>query len=372
MAKKNKPIDAQKIHTTTYWKLVWIHFKKHKAGKFGFYTLLFMALCGIFADFLAPVHPQARDSLAILAPAQLPHFFDSKGFSLRPFVYGIKTKRDPITLRPIATLDKSKRVYLQFFSHGFKYTLLGIPLDVHLITGENGQKIHFLGTDEFGRDLFSRLLYATKTSLSIGVLGVLTAFVLALIIGGISGYFGGIIDYLIQRFTEIIRVIPVIPLYMGLAAAFPKDWSSSKIYFAITIILGLIGWPTLSRRIRSQFLSLKNEDYVLAATVAGASSYRIISRHLLPSFISYIIIDLVISFPYMILSETALSFIGLGLRPPVLSWGVLLQSAQRIEVIVHSPLLLFAPAFCIFVAILSFVIIGDALRDAADPYKTHY
>ncbi len=366
---KRSPSKEKDYYAANYWQLVWKHFLRHKTGRLGIFVLGFMAFCGIFASFLSPVNPNGLDSMAILAPSQMPRFWDSNGFSVRPFVYAITTRRDPVTLRPIAQLDPSKRIYIHFFVSGFKYKILGIKSNIHLFGTKDGRKIHILGTDELGRDFFSRMLYATGVSLSIGAIGVLIAFVLALVIGGISGYFGGIVDNIIQRLTEIVRVIPVIPLYMGLAAAFPKDWSSAQIYFAMTLILGLVGWPTLSRRIRSQFLMIKNEDYVLAARVAGASHKRIILRHLLPSFISYIIIDLVISFPYMILSETALSFIGLGLRPPTISWGVLLQSAQSIKIIEETPRLLFIPTFFIFAAILSFVVIGDALRDASNPYE---
>jgi peptide/nickel transport system permease protein len=233
--------------------------------------------------------------------------------------------------------------------------------------GVSEGSIHLFGTDELGRDLFSRTLIATRTSLSIGIMGVLIAFVLALIIGGVAGYFGGWIDYVTQRFTELIRVIPVIPLYMGLAATFPKEWTSEQVYFAMTLILGLVGWPTLSRRIRSQLLTLRNEDYVLAARLSGVRAHRIISRHLLPAFTSYIIVDLVISFPYMILSETALSFIGLGLRPPAISWGILLQDAQNIRAIEQAPWL-FVPAVFVVLAVLAFTLLGDGVRDAADPY----
>ncbi|HMQ53472.1 MAG TPA: ABC transporter permease, partial [Anaerolineae bacterium] len=228
--------------------------------------------------------------------------------------------------------------------------------------------LHLFGTDDLGRDIFSRTLYATRTSLSIGVLGVLIAFVLSLIIGGVAGYFGGWIDYVIQRLTEIIRVVPVIPLYMGLAAAFPKEWSSQQVYFAMTLILGLVGWPTLARRIRGKLLTLRDEDYVTAARLSGATTSRIIGRHLLPAFASYIIVDLVISFPYMILSETALSFVGLGLRPPSISWGVLMQNAQNIRAIEQAPWL-FIPAVFVVLAVLAFTVLGDGLRDAADPYS---
>ena len=284
---------------------------------------------------------------------------------------------------------------IDFFVHGDPYKLLDlISTDRHLFGageididglsekyGEGEVKkilpdlekaaeagYHLFGTGKLGDDLFSQAMFATRTSLSIGVIGVFLAFVLALIIGGIAGYFGGWADYVIQRMTEVVRVIPIIPLYMGLAAAMPKEWSNMQIFFVMSMILGLFGWPTLARRIRSQLLTLRTEDYVLSARLAGARPARIISRHLLPAFTSYIIVDLVISFPYMILSETALSFVGLGLRRPTLSWGVLLQDAQSVKALEQTPWL-FIPVIFVVVAVLAFTILGDGLRDAADPYQ---
>jgi peptide/nickel transport system permease protein len=247
--------------------------------------------------------------------------------------------------------------------------VLGVlPTSLKVFGVDGGGSLHLWGTDELGRDVFSRTLYATRTSLSIGVMGVMISFVLALIIGGIAGYAGGLGDSAIQRMTEVIRVVPVIPLYMGLAAAMPRDWTTTQVYFAMTLILGLVGWPTLARRIRSQLLSIRNEDYVVAARLAGARPSRIIATHMLPSFTSFIIVDLVISFPYMILSETALSFVGLGLRPPAVSWGVMLQQAQSVRVIEQTPWL-FIPAAFVVLAVLAFTLVGDGLRDAADPYS---
>jgi peptide/nickel transport system permease protein len=283
---------------------------------------------------------------------------------------GSVTERNSVTLRMESKVDPSIRRDVQFFVAGDRYYLLGfIPLHHHLFGVSEGS-IHLFGTDDLGRDLFVRTLIATRTSLSIGILGVLISFLLALVIGGMAGYFGGWLDYLIQRFTEIVRVVPVIPLYMGLAAAFPSEWSSLQVYFAMTLILGLVGWPTLARRIRGQLLTLRHEDYVVSARISGSTATRIIGRHLLPAFTGYIIVDLVISFPYMILSETALSFIGLGLRPPAVSWGTLLQDAQNIRSIQQAPWL-FAPALFVVAAVLAFTILGDGLRDAADPYQVN-
>lgn len=363
----NKSHEDIKYYTASQWQLVWWRFRRHKLAMVGAGVLLIMVIFGAFADFIGPYSITTRDRSYIMGPPQMPLLSDQKGFSLRPFVHGIKTSRDPVTLRKIATVDPETRRYMQFFVTGSSYKLFGIfDMETHLFGLEQG-RLHLFGTDELGRDIFSRTLHATGTSLSIGILGVLVAFVLALIIGGVAGYFGGKIDYLIQRITEIVRVIPVIPLYMGLAAAFPKEWSNMQVYFAMTLIFGLIGWPTLARRTRSHLLGQRGEDYVMAAELSGASAARIIGKHLLPSFTSYIIVDLVISFPYMILSETALSFIGLGLRPPSVSWGILLQDAQNIRAIEQAPWF-FLPAVFVVVAVLAFTILGDGLRDAADPY----
>ncbi|MBE1284045.1 MAG: ABC transporter permease subunit [Rhodobacteraceae bacterium] len=359
-----------KYYSASQWTLIWWRFRRHKAAMVATLILGLMALSGIFAEFVAPYGTTTRDTSYLDGAPQIPKFCDQNGCSLQPFIHGATTKRDPVTLRAISVPDPDKRVYVQFFSKGEPVKVLGfIPTDRHLFgLSDPTAKLHLWGTDDLGRDVFSRTVYATRVSLSIGVIGVMISFLLALIIGGIAGYAGGWIDNVIQRVTEVIRVVPIIPLYMGLAAAMPKEWSTTQVYFAMTLILGLFGWPTLARRIRSQLLSIRNEDYVVAARLAGARPTRIISRHMLPSFTSFIIVDLVISFPYMILSETALSFVGLGLRPPTVSWGVLLQQAQSVRVIEQTPWL-FIPAIFVVVAVLAFTVIGDGLRDAADPYS---
>ncbi len=360
--------EALRYYSATQWQLIWWRFKHHKAALFAGTVLVVMGLCGLFASFLSPYSAVNRDKNYLLGPPQIIQFWDQKGFSLRPFTHGVTTKRNPTTLRREAKVDPDVRRYIEFFAHGDSYRFLGLfKTDIHLFGVDEGY-LHLFGTDDLGRDLFSRTLFGTGTSMSIGIIGVVIAFILALFIGGVAGYAGGWIDYTIQRFTEIIRVIPVIPLYMGLAAAFPKEWTTMQVYFAMTLILGLVGWPTLARRIRGQILSLRDEDYIVAARVVGAGAPRIIGRHLLPAFSSYIIVDLVISFPYMVLSETALSFIGLGLRPPAVSWGVLLQAAQSIRTIQHAPWL-FIPAIFVVVAVLAFTVLGDGVRDAADPYS---
>ncbi|MGO1119189.1 ABC transporter permease [Rhodovibrionaceae bacterium A322] len=360
----------QKYYSASQWTLIWWRFRRHRMAMAAAAVLAVMAGLGLFAEFFAPYGTTTRDVKYIDGAPQIPQFCDQNGCSLLPFVHGVTTKRDPVTLRSISVPDPEKRIHLTFFAKGEEVDLLGfLPINRHFFGLDDPKaKLHLWGTDDLGRDVFSRTLYATRTSLSIGVIGVLISFIMALIIGGIAGYAGGLTDSLIQRVTEVIRVVPIIPLYMGLAAAMPKEWSTTQVYFAMTLLLGFFGWPTLARRIRSQLLSIRHEDYVVAARLAGARPGRIIAQHMLPSFTSFIIVDLVISFPYMILSETALSFVGLGLRPPTVSWGVLLQQAQSVRVIEQTPWL-FIPAIFVVLAVLAFTVIGDGLRDAADPYS---
>jgi peptide/nickel transport system permease protein len=368
-AERRERRQRERYYSASQWTLIWWRFRRHRAAMAAACVLGLMVILGLFAEFFAPYGTTERNRDYLSGPPQIPMFCDDNGCSLRPFVHGTRTERDPVTLRAVAMPDPETRRYVAFFVEGQPAHLLGvIPIETRLFGLEDGARLHLWGTDQMGRDVFSRTLYATRTSLSIGVAGVLISFVLALVIGGAAGYFGGMVDNVIQRMTEVVRVIPIIPLYMGLAAAMPKDWSSTQVYFAMTIILGLFGWPTLARRIRSQLLSIRSEDYVLAAELAGARPARVIATHMLPSFTSFIIVDLVISFPYMILSETALSFVGLGLRPPSVSWGVMLQQAQSVQAIEQAPWL-FIPAGFVVLAVLAFTVLGDGLRDAADPYS---
>jgi peptide/nickel transport system permease protein len=322
----------------------------------------------LFPEFLAPYGTHTRDTSYAQGPPMGIHFFDSTGtFHARPFVYGWKSKRDPVTLRRNTTVDESKIHPLRWFVTGEPYKLLKLfATDIHLF-GIEGGKVHLFGTDQIGRDVFSRIMYATRTSLSIGFIGVIFAFVLGLTFGGISGYVGGMVDLLIMRVVEFIRSIPTLPLWLALAAALPRDWSATQVYIAITVILAMIGWTHLARRVRGKLLALREEDFVLAARLSGCSHVRIISRHMLPSFMSYLIVDLTISFPYIILAETALSFLGLGMREPAVSWGVLLFSAQNVRSLVLMPWLLI-PCLFVIVAVLAFNFVGDGARDAADPY----
>lgn len=371
--KDSSVIDEEKLkyYTATQWQLIWWRFKRHKLALIGSAILTIFFIMAIFAEIIAPYSMTSRDTDYLLAPPQKVHFRNSDGdITLIPHVYGVKSVRNMETLRMGFEEVPEEAKALRLFVKGESYKLLGfIPSSIHLF-GVKGGYFHVFGTDEMGRDLFSRLVYATRTSLSIGVLGLFIAFVLGLMIGGISGYFGGWIDNMIQRFIEFVRSIPTLPLWMSLAAAMPREWSAMKVYFIITIILGLVGWTSLARRIRSKLLSLRDEDFITAAKIMGNSDARIIWRHMLPSFTSYIIVDLTLSFPYMILSETALSFIGLGLRPPVTSWGVLLKASQNVRSIAQSPWL-FIPAIFVILAVLAFSFVGDGMRDAADPYANN-
>lgn len=363
------------------WQLIWRRFRRHRVALLSSVVLAGFVLIVIFADFIAPYSGTTRDGAYVLGPPQLVKVWDS-GPAL-PYVNGVTTERDPETLRQVPASDPDVKQTLQWFVRGEEYHFLGVietdwhlfgvsaELDTDVEPGEAGvgsDFVHVLGTDELGRDLFSRLMIATRTSLTIGLVGLFVAFVLGLVFGGIAGYLGGSVDYGIQRLIEIIRSIPTLPMVMALAAAFPREWSNVKVFFFTSIALGLVGWTTLARRIRGMLLALRGEDYVMAARLSGASTSRIIARHMLPAFTSYIIVTLTIEFPYMILAESVLSFIGLGLRPPTISWGVLLQDVQRIQVLEQAPWL-FAPVGLVIVALLAFNFFGDGLRDAADPYQ---
>ena len=362
-------IAEERFAVATQWQLMWWRFRKHKLAVGGTLVLIAMYVVAIFADFFAYADPQESDAQRSLIAPQAIHWFDEGSF--RPYVHSLKGTRDPVTFKRVYVRDTATKIPIRFFGQGEPYKLLGvIPADRHLfaVDGANaGQTLFLLGTDTQGRDLWSRLMYATRTSMTIGLVSVALSLVLGVVLGGISGYFGGAIDSVIQRVIEILRSIPTIPLWMGLAAALPNDWSVVQVYFAITIIISLIGWTELARVVRGRFISLKEEDFVMAAELVGCSKARIIFRHMVPSFISHIIAATTLAIPAIIISETSLSFLGLGLRPPAISWGVLLQDAQNIQALVISPWLLF-PSVAVIVAVLAFNFMGDGIRDAADPY----
>ncbi len=357
--------------TASQGQLIWARFKKQRAALVAAVILVALMLSGIFAPFLSPYDPTiaGRDKDYTNGAPQLPQFCDSNGCSARPFIHAVKRERSMATnFRWVTTVDEDTRLYMQFFVEGDDYHLFDLfHMDTHLF-GVEGGKIHLFGTDEDGQDIFSRTLHAIWTSMKVGSIGVFIAFVLALIIGGISGYYGGWIDSVIQMVTDAVRTVPAIPLFMAVAAFMPPEMTAEARFFYISLILGLIGWPTLARRVRTHLLTERNQEYVLAAQLCGAKPGHVIRRHLLPSFTSYIIVDLVISFPYMVLSETALSFIGLGLKDPVSSLGVMLQKATSADVLLNYQWY-FIPVIFFIVLVMAFVFVGDGLRDAADPYS---
>lgn len=369
MEKRKEKVSAEdRFYTASQWQLMWRKLRKHKLAVFGTSMLLILYIVALFCEFFSIQNIYSYSVSDIYCPPQRVHFFDEKGFNLRPFVYGLKRTRDPETLRRIYTEDKEKKYPIYFFVHGDAYKLWNLfSTDIHFLGVKEGT-LYLFGTDKLGRDLFSRNLYASRISLSIGLVGVFLSFVLGCILGGISGYYGGAGDMIIQRIVEFLICIPTIPLWMALSAALPPDWSSIRVYFGITIILSIFGWCGLARVVRGKLLELREEDFTMAAKIAGAKEARIIVRHLLPSFLSYLIVSITLSIPYMILGETALSFLGLGLRPPIVSWGVLLQDAQNVRTVVLNPWLLI-PGLFVVIIVLVFNFLGDGLRDAADPYR---
>ncbi len=357
--------------TASQRQLIWQRFKKNKSALFGAWVLIILILSGLFSPFLTPYDPTiaGRDKDYMNGAPQIPQFCDDNGCSIRPFIYTYERTRSIQTnFRWVTEVSSGleDRRYVYFFVEGSPYTLFGIPMDTHLFGVDKGQ-IHIFGTDSTGKDIYSRTLTAINTSMAVGTIGVFIAFILALIIGGVAGYYGGWIDSILQMITDTVRTIPSIPLFMALAAFIPDTWSAEARFFFISLVLGFIGWPTLARRIRTHLLTERNQEYVLAAQLCGAKPGHIIRRHLLPSFTSYIIVDLVISFPYMVLSETALSFIGLGLKDPVNSLGVMLQNVTSADVLLNYQWY-FIPVIFFIVLVLAFVFVGDGLRDAADPY----
>jgi|TARA_B100000929_G_scaffold290535_1_gene284495 peptide/nickel transport system permease protein len=372
--------------TASQGQLIRARFKSNRTAMVAGWALTIMILTGLFAPFLSPYAPTmaGRDKQYENGPPQIPKFWDENGFSVRPFIYGTKRERSMKTnFRWVITVDREERYYLKFFVEDWEYSFINLSWDLpgeifdvdlqaltfktHLFGTDRGG-IHLFGTDGSGKDIYSRTLHAIYTSLAVGSLGVFIAFVLALVIGGIAGYFGGWIDQVLQMITDAVRTIPPIPLFMALAAFMPDEWSAETRFFFIASILGLIGWPTLARRIRTHLLSERSQEYVLAAQLCGASSGHIIRKHLLPSFTSYIIVDLMITFPYMVRSETALSFIGLGLVDPVNSLGALMQNVSKADVLLNYQWY-FIPVVFFIAFVLAFVFVGDGLRDASDPYS---
>jgi peptide/nickel transport system permease protein len=350
------------------WKLAWWKFRKHKIALVSGVLLVIIYLGALFADFLAPFSAVRTDSRYLYAPPQTLQFAFVDG-SPQLYVEGYISTVDPAAMRRTFQVDPENRIPLGFFVSGASYRLFGLfETNIHFFGPlDPDQPMYLLGADRLGRDLLSRLIIGTRTSMTIGLVGVSFSLVLGVFLGGLSGYYGGRVDTLIQRLIEFLRSVPSIPLWMGLAAAMPLSWSPETVYFAITIILSFIGWTGLARVVRGRFLALREEDFVMAARLDGVSERRIIFRHMLPAFTSHIIASITLAIPSMILSETALSFLGLGLREPVVSWGVLLQDAQELRSIATAPWLLI-PALALVISVLALNFLGDGLRDAADPY----
>lgn len=362
--------EEDRVSVASNWTLVWWRFRKNKLAVVSALLLLLLFTVVLVPGFYSTLDPETTDAKLAFIPIQSIHWFDEG--SLRPWVPEIAGKRDPVTLRMVWTTDESQKIYLRFFSTGYPYKIFGrFETNLHLISAANAEdaaRIHLLGTDRLGRDQWSRLAYATRISMTIGMASVILSVVLGLLLGGISGYVGGLTDMFIQRLIELLQSLPTIPIWLALTAALPRTWPPERVFFAITIILALRGWTTLGREVRGRFLSLREEDFVLAAELAGASRWRIILHHMIPTFTSHIIATSTLAIPVMIVTETSLSFLGLGMRPPAISWGVMLQEAQNIQTLALAPWLMI-PGVAVIIAVLAFNLVGDGLRDAADPYS---
>ncbi len=364
------PADTDsRIETASQWQLMRWRFLRHRAAVVSMVVIALFYLTAVFVEVVAPYDPSQPNVLYQLAPPQRLRFVHEGQFQWRPFIYDYIPGRDPKTLRMVFEEDRSQKQELQFWVQGDVYRFWGLwRTNWHLFGVEDENvRIFLLGADELGRDVLSRLVYGMRISLSIGFIGVILSLVLGIVLGGISGYFGGTVDLGIQRMIELLQSLPQIPLWLTLSAALPREWSALQIYFGITLVISVVAWTEIARVVRGRFLALREEEFVLAARFLGASERRIIFRHLVPAMTSHLIAVLTLRIPEMILAETALSFIGLGLQAPVISWGVLLADVQNIRTVASAPWL-FSTGVCIIVVVLCFNFMGDGLRDAADPY----
>lgn len=368
IAAPDASVVEERISVASNWTLVWWRFRKHRLALFSTFILFCFYAVVICPDFFSTQHPELAEARQAFIPVQGLHLFDDGSYS--PWVPGIVGKRNSVTLRVEWGVDPQRKMPIGFFVEGYKYRLLGLfTTTVHLVGPlDKSQRMFLLGSDRLGRDQWSRLMHGTQTSMTIGLVAVALSVILGVLLGGISGYYGGWPDQIIQRLIELLQSVPTIPIWLALSAALPRDWTPTQVFLAITVILSLVGWTTLGREVRGKFLALREEDFVLAADLAGASRLRIIMRHMVPTFLSHIIATSSLAIPLMIINETSLSFLGLGIRPPAISWGVLLQEAQNIQTLALAPWLL-TPGLLVIVAVLAFNLVGDGLRDASDPYS---